>query len=473
MSKSYRQLARPKQLPPDTEGWIELLRNTVEANTGRRNLDYVSLVRANLDGSTQRVPVADLPREEWGEVSDFFLWFILCGRGFGKSWTGSSWINEGAEFPSAEYMGLLGRDAHDVRAFMIEGDSGILRTARNDFYPNYEPSKRLITWPNGVKAQIFYAEEPNTVRGPNNFRAWVDEPASFQDASIGLKGPNGEDTAMSNLLMTLRKGSPQLLVTGTPKPLKLVQDLLRYEGAIIVRGGTRENKMNLAPRWLKEMEAQYEGTRLGKQELDGEVLDDNPNALWRRAWIEEARVAVPPGDMERIVIGVDPAASSGENSAETGIISGGRWWHPGEERYHFYLFGDRSLRGTPREWATAARDAYKFYRADRVVAEKNNGGEMVEFTMKTVAPDVAYSDVWASRGKTTRAEPISALYEQGRVHHVGDPRIFQILEDQYCNWIPGMLSPDRLDAAVWCLTELNDSAYGGTDDDAFKTFWDR
>jgi phage terminase large subunit-like protein len=405
-------------------------------------------------------------------MQDFFLWFIMCGRGFGKSWTGSSWINEGAERATGEFMGLLGRDAHDVRAFMIEGDSGILRTARNDFYPKYEPSKRLITWPNGVKANIFYAEEPNTVRGPNNFRAWVDEPASFQDALLGLKGPNGEDTAMSNLLMTLRIGSPQLLVTGTPKPLKLIRDLLKYEGLVLVRGGTRENKMNLSQRWLKEMETTYEGTRLGKQELDGEVLDDNPGALWQRSWVESSRTKDHPL-LERIGVGIDPSVSSGSESAEAGIITAGRWWHPVEERYHFYVLEDSSLKDTPKGWAQVAVNQYNHHKADFIVAERNNGGEMVELTIKTVGPHVNVSTVWASRGKHVRAEPISSLYEQGRVHHVGDPKKWEELEDQLCNWAPGMDSPDRLDALVWILTELNESTYMEEDNEGYEEFFRR
>ncbi len=476
VQRSYRELARAKQLPPDTPGWDGLL-----ARTG--DDQRVSLVTPLRHPETQKPVLARLDTmspEQRASVADFFLWFILAGRGFGKSWVGSNWINEGAERATGEHMAIMGRDAHDVRFYCVEGDSGVLATARNDFYPKYEPSKRLITWPNGVKAKLFYAEEPNTVRGPNNFRAWCDEPASYQDAHLGLKGPNGEDTAMSNLLMTLRKGSPQLLVTGTPKPLKLVKDLMNYVGAVIVRGGTREN-ITLAPRWLKEMEDQYAGTRLGRQELDGEVLDDNPGALWRRAWIESQRVSSFP-ELERIVVAVDPAASdnkdpktgktrtgSGE-SAETGIIVGGRWWHPGEQRYHYYVVEDRTTRGSPNEWATVATQAYHYHRADRIVAERNNGGDMVEATLLNADDTVTTGTVWASRGKHTRAEPVSALYEQGRVHHVG--RDFVHLEDQLCEWEPGMPSPDRLDALVWLITELMEAGSVTEDEDQHGVFFD-
>lgn len=414
--------------------------------------------------------VDNLSPEQETQVADFFIWFIKSGRGFGKSWTGSSWINEGAERATGEYMGLLGRDAHDVRAFMVEGDSGILRTARNDFYPKYEPSKRLITWPNGVKANIFYAEEPKTVRGPNNFLGWVDEPASFQDAALGL-GDDAKDTAMSNFLMTLRIGTPRLLVTGTPKPLKLILDLQKYEGAVVVDGGTRENKQNLAPRWLKEMENKYAGTRLGQQELDGKVLDDNPGALWRRAWIERNRVKTPP-PLERVVVGVDPPASSGEGSAECGIVCVGRYMHPEELRYHFYVLEDRSRKGTPREWAETVTNTYKYHLADAVIAERNNGGEMVESTITNVDPNTNVETVWASRGKYTRAEPVSALYEQNRVHHVGDARNFEDLEEQMCTWEPGMESPDRMDAGVWAHTSLMEAGIASEDSESHTNFWE-
>jgi len=474
--KGYRSQARPKQLPPDTVEWYKLLESTTDSKLGIPNLEMVSIVtdlRGRKPVTKTLSSIGATEAQAW--LTSFFLWFIQAGRGFGKSWTGSSWINEGAENATGEYMAIMGRDAHDVRAYCVEGDSGILRTARNDFYPKYEPSKRLITWPNGVKAQIFYAEEPNTVRGPNNFRAWADEPASYQDAALGLGGDNGEDTAFSNLLMTLRIGHPQLLVTGTPKPLKLVRDLLATVGCIVVRGGSRENQDNLAPVWFKQMEDKYAGTRLGKQELDGDLLDDNPGALWRREWIEKARVRLEDvPQQERVVVGVDPSASSTASSAEAGIITAGRWWHPGEERYHYYVLDDDSMRGSPNEWAKASLGAYSRHRADRIVAERNNGGEMVELTIRNCdrSGSAAVSTVWASRGKVTRAEPISALYEQGRVHHVGDPKKFDDLEDQQCTWEPGLDSPDRLDALVWAITELSDSGRTEESSEDHDNFWE-
>lgn len=454
--------------------WVNRLKNSIDPISGKQAAQDVYVVFPGEGRKAKRTKILDTPKEDWGIYQNFFIWFILCGRGFGKSWTGSSWINEGAEKATGEYMGLLGRDAHDVRAFMVEGDSGILRTARPDFYPNYEPSKRLITWPNGVKANIFYAEEPNTVRGPNNFRAWADEPASYQDAKLGLNGPNGEDTAMSNLLMTLRIGNPQLLVTGTPKPLKLIKDLMNYEGAIIVRGGTRENRNNLSARWLSEMEKRYEGTRLGKQELDGEILDDNPSALWRRAWIERDRVTIFP-ICDRIVVGVDPMGSTASETAETGIVAAGRWYHPGEGRYHFYIFEDDSIHGSPREWGTAVITCHNRTQADAIVVEKNFGGDMCRATIENISGNVRVIDVTASRSKYIRAEPISALYEQGRVHHVGNPKKFEFLEDEMCDWDPNpeakMPSPNRLDALVWALTELSEIGLAEVSDEDYSNFY--
>jgi phage terminase large subunit-like protein len=476
---SYREGARAKQLPPDTEDWLDLL----AIEDSETQVSIVSDV-INPENNKPRLLRADQlsPEEQEHWLKGFFIWFIRSGRGFGKSWTGSNWINEGAEQATGEYMAIMGRDAHDVRAFCIEGDSGVLRTARRDFYPKYEPSKRLITWPNGVKAQVFYAEEPNTIRGPNNFRAWADEPASYQDAHLGLNPETGEDTAMSNLLMTLRKGDPQLCITGTPKPVKLIKDLLKEVGTIIIEGGTRENKANVSDKWLRKMDSQYGGTRLGRQELDGEVLDDNPGALWRREWIERDRVSVCP-ILERIVVGIDPQAVKTDPKAigkavtsgvgKTGIIAAGRWFNPGDQRYHFYVLEDKTGNYSPKEWATVAKNMFDFWLADRVVAERNNGGDMVESNIHTVDENLPVTVVWASRGKHIRAEPNSALSEQGRIHHVGPGRNFVDLEDQCCEWEPGMESPNNLDAFVWAITELMDAGTTDDDTDAHTDFWNR
>jgi phage terminase large subunit-like protein len=409
-------------------------------------------------------PIADATPEE---LKFFFMWVILCGRGFGKSWTGSNWINRGARLATGEYMAIMGRDAHDVRAYCVEGDSGILKTAPADMYPVYKPSLRLLEYPNGVKAQIFYAEEPDTVRGPNNFRAWCDEPASYRDAAFGITNDDGKDTAMSNLLMTMRIGNPQMLVTGTPKPHKLIKDLINFRGAVIVRGKMDENT-TLSDKFKSIMIDKFGGTRLGKQELDGEILDDNQNALWTRSWIERDRVASHP-HLEAVVVAIDPMA--GGKNGKSGIVVAGRWWHPNEERYHFYVLKDASIAGSPETWANCATAQYSTYMADRVIGERNNGGDMVESTMRHSDGNIPFKSVWASRGKFTRAEPISRLYEQGRVHHVGDD--FEELEDQMCTWqpSPSAESPNNLDALVWAITDLMDTEPIGEDTDAFEEFW--
>ena len=252
----------------------------------------------------------------------------------------------------------------------------------------------------------------------------------------------------------LRLGTnPQVVATTTPRPTRLIRDLVADPETVVTRGTTHENARNLAPAFLTAIVKKYEGTRLGRQELNGEILDDNPGALWSRNVIEALRVREHP-PLLRIVVGVDPAATSDPKSDETGIVVAGV-----DAAGHCYVLADASLQGTPLTWATAVKRVYDQYRADRVVAEKNNGGELVEANLRTVDRTLPYRGVWASRGKQTRAEPISSLYEQGKVHHVGT---FPLLEDQMCDWAPdsGDPSPDRMDALVWALTELTQSTTG-------------
>lgn len=356
---------------------------------------------------------------------------------------------------------------------MIEGPSGILNVANKDFYPTYEPSKKLITWPNGVKGYIYYAEEPKTIRGPNHGKAWCDEIASWKDAHMG----DGDDTAWSNLMLTMRVGEPQVLVTGTPKPLKLVRQILKYPNTIVVRGSTYDNRANLSETFFHNVVDKYAGTRLGRQEIAGEILDDNPGAMWKRDWIETTRIKTLPGDLERIVVAIDPSVagvldedSSGDAlptaGAEAGIIVAGK------KGRDFYVFADCSMRGSPDEWGKSGVRQYRFFLADCIVVERNNGGAMIEFLIKTIDDSVNVKTVWASRGKVTRAEPISALYEQKRVHHVGT---HEVLEDQLCLWEPGQPSPDRLDALVWALTELaeEDTQVTEGSDEEYESFWNR
>ncbi len=370
-------------------------------------------------------------------AGDWLVWLVLAGRGFGKTRVGAEWVR-GDPMPAAgERIALVGRTAADVRDVMVEGESGILATCPPRYRPLYEPSKRRLTWPNGALATTFSADEPDLLRGPQHTRAWTDEIASWNYPE-----------AWDMLMFGLRLGAhPQVCVTTTPRPTPLIRGMLSSPNTAVTRGSTYENRANLAPSFFKHVITKYEGTRLGRQELNAEVLDDTPGALWTRERIEGSRVRAAP-DLARIVVAIDPAVTSAEGSDETGIICAGIGVNG-----HGYVLEDASMRGTPSAWAQAAVALYHSRRADRIVAEVNNGGEMVELTIRTVDMQASYTAVHASRGKRTRAEPISALYEQGRVHHVGT---FPALEDQMSTWVPdgGEPSPDRMDAAVWAFTEL-------------------
>lgn len=375
------------------------------------------------------------------------VWLILSGRGFGKTRTGAQWIRARAESGKYSRFALIAETAADARDVMVEGESGIMAVSPPSFRPKYEPSKRRLTWPNGAVATTYSGDEPDQLRGPNFDSAWADEPAKWRYAT----------QVWDNLEMALRLGdNPQVVATTTPRPIPLIKSLIADPQTVVTRGHTDENRENLSETFIHRVVRRYEGTRLGRQELAGEVLDDNPGALWQRDRIEELRVAKLP-DLERIVVAVDPQAAdpnetSDEETAETGIVVVGR---TGGRDPHAFVLEDGSCRDTPNNWGLAVISAYSKWRADRVVAEINNGGAMVQYVILTVARDqgqtVPYKAVHASRGKVTRAEPVAALYEQGKVHHVG---MFAELEDQLCQWEPGQKSPDRLDALVWGLTEL-------------------
>ena len=364
----------------------------------------------------------------------WFVWLILAGRGWGKTRTGAECVRWWAK--SYAYINLIGATVDDARDIMIQGESGILAICPADERPRYMKSDRLLIWPSGARSLIFTADEPERLRGKQHEKLYCDEIASWRYG----------DEAWSQAMMGLRLGdNPQVVVTTTPRPIKLVRELIADKRNHVTRGTTYDNKANLAPGFFQYVIKRYEGTRLGRQELNAEILADVPGALWKRSLIEQTRVSVYP-TLLRIVVAVDPAASSNEESDETGIVVASL----GVDG-HGYVLEDRTLQGTPAEWARAAVSAYRSYQADRIVGEVNNGGEMVGFTILTIDSTVAYKAVHASRGKATRAEPVSALYERGFIHHVG---AFPQLEDQMCTWLPGEKSPDRMDALVWALTEL-------------------
>lgn len=392
---------------------------------------------------------------------DWNTWLVLAGRGFGKTRMGSEWIRENVcgETPLSPPPGgtgwkriaLVAETAADARDVMVLGDSGILACHPKDFRPEWSPTNRRLTWPNGVQAWVYNATEPDQLRGPQHGAGWVDELAKFRYMQ----------ETWDQLQFGLRLGThPQVLVTTTPRPLPVIKKLLADPDTFVTRGSTMDNKANLAANTIKQLYDRYSGTRLGRQELEGEVLGDIPGALWSRPAIDEGRLRVVPENLERIIVAVDPAASSHEGSDENGIVVVGL--ARDEDGYaRGYVLEDGSLRGTPEEWAKKAVNLYRKWEADRIVAEKNQGGEMVSSVLKAVDRSIPIKLVHATRGKIIRAEPISALYEQGRVHHCGE---FNELEDQMCEFSIDNLrtngSPDRVDALVWGLTELFDKIAG-------------
>lgn len=339
-------------------------------------------------------------------------------------------------------MAIVGRTAADVRDVLVEGESGILAKARPDFRPRYEPTKRRLIWPNGAIATTYSADEPDVLRGPQHDGAIADELAAWRHPE-----------AWDQLMFGLRLGrDPRCVVATTPRPTKLIKELIIDPKTVVTKGTTYENAENLAPAFMEKIIARYEGTRLGRQELLAEILSDTPGALWRFEQLDSTRVEKAP-ELSRIVVAIDPAATHEDESSETGIVAAGL----GADG-HAYVLEDRSLHASPGEWARQAIALYCKLKADRIIGEVNNGGEMVGYTLMTVDPTVSYRAVHASRGKYTRAEPVAALYEQGRVHHVG---ALSELEDQLCTWTPGDASPDRMDALVWALTELMLENAGG------------
>jgi len=375
------------------------------------------------------------------------FWLILAGRGFGKTRTGAEWVCEIAKTHPGTRIACIAPTAADARDIMTEGESGIIAVSPSHNKPLYEPSKRRITWKNGSMATLYSAEEPNRLRGPQHEFMWCDELAAW-------KYPETWDMA----LFGLRLGDhPRACVTTTPRPTKLVKGVMKDPSTVIVRGSTYENRDNLAPSFFETIIKKYEGTRLGRQELNAEILEDIDGALWNRDMIDFLRIG--PDDVPgfvRIVVAIDPAVTSGEDSAETGIVVVGL----GDNGIG-YVLHDLSLTGSPLEWATRGVNAYKSFKADRLIGEVNNGGDLIETIIRSVDPTISYKGVHASRGKMIRAEPMAALYEQGRIRHVG---VFPELEDQMCEWVQGEKSPDRLDALVWGLTEIMPS---GSDDSRF------
>jgi predicted phage terminase large subunit-like protein len=373
---------------------------------------------------------------------DWNGWVNKAGRGYGKTWVGSCWTNELAETGQASRIALIGATASDVRDTMIEGQSGIIATAPERNRPNYEPSKRRLTWPSGAVATAFSSEEAERLRGPQHDFLWADELAAWNDPQSTW------DMAMFGLRLGRH---PRWLVTTTPKPLKLLKELIARDDVRTTSGSTFENAQNLAPTFLEAIRIRYEGTRLGRQELNAELLEDVQGALWSRQMIDDAALkAAALPDMARVVVAVDPSGTAGDKGDSVGIVVAGK----GVDG-KAYVLADRTCKLSPDGWGRRVVDAYREFKADRIIAEKNFGGAMVEHVIRSVDASVSYREVTASRGKIARAEPVAALYEQGRVKHA---HAFPELEDELCAMTSagyvGDGSPDRADALVWALTEL-------------------
>lgn len=385
-------------------------------------------------------PSQSMPKSEWDG------WLIMAGRGFGKTRTGAEMIRDEVESGRSTRIGLVGETSADGKDVMVNGESGIIASSPPWFMPTFTASssngRPKLTWPNGAIATLYDAREPDQLRGPQHDFIWFDELAKYRYA----------EAVFDQAMFGLRLGaSPRWMATTTPRPIALIRRLLVQKGVVVTVGRSDENLRNLSPSYQRNVIDRYRGTRLGRQELNAEMLEDIPGALWSRRSLDESRVGKAP-NLIRVVVGVDPAASSGEASNENGIIVGGM-----AEDGQAYVLEDWSLRGSPDEWARKAVAAFRRHDADAIIAECNQGGEMVAQVIKSVA-DVPVKLVRATRGKYVRAEPVSALYEQGRVHHVG---AFAELEDQMISFTPERAadrsdgySPDRVDALVWMLTEL-------------------
>ncbi|MEO8421064.1 MAG: terminase family protein [Hyphomicrobium sp.] len=388
-----------------------------------------------------------LPPAAIAAIEPWRVWLILGGRGAGKTRTGAEWVSAKALGralsgpPAAKRIALVGETIGDVRRVMIEGVSGLLgvHTARER--PHFEPSKGQLIWASGAIAQIFSAEDPDSLRGPQFDAAWCDEVAKWRHP----------ERTWDMLQFALRLGAhPQMVATTTPRSTPWLKRLIADAGTVVTRAATADNAENLAPTFLAEMTRRYAGTALGRQELLGELVDDTSGALWRRDWIDAHRVAQAP-ELVNVVVAVDPPVTSTATSDACGIVVAGL----GPDG-RAYVIADRTLQGRePQVWARAVIAAYADFLADRVVAEVNQGGDLVVTVLRQIDPNVAVRKVHATRGKWLRAEPVAALYAEGRVAHVG---AFDALEDQMCAFGTDGLakgrSPDRLDALVWALTDL-------------------
>jgi len=383
---------------------------------------------------------------------DWNTWLINAGRGFGKTRAGVEWVREQIKRGKRRIMAVAATNS-DIERVMVKGESGFLACCwKGDKtyagaemgYPEWSPTKRTLTWVNGATVTFFSAEEPERLRGPQGDGAWCDELCAW----------NRDRDTWDMLQFCLRLGRhPQVCITTTPKPTKLIRDIIKNPKTIVTSGSTFDNSANLASTYIEAVRSQYEGSRIGRQELYAEILDEASGALWTRDLLSKCEIDFPDSvefatTLARVVVSVDPATTSNEESDMTGIIVAGM-----DLNGICYVLQDATDRYTPEQWASKAIELYHLYSADRLVAERNQGGDMVRSNFKTVDETIPVKLVHASRGKFARAEPVSSLYERGRVKHL---RGLDALEDQMVQWEPlgSIGSPDRLDAMVWAITEL-------------------
>ncbi len=381
---------------------------------------------------------------------DWRVWLIMAGRGFGKTRAGAEWVRMVAESDHSARIALVASSLHEARSVLVEGESGLMAVSPPHLRPRYEPSLRRIVWPGGAQALLYSAAEAEALRGPQHSHAWCDEIAKWDDNQGQAR------RCWDNLMLGLRLGStPQIVATTTPRAVPLVRRLVAQVGAdddvVLTRGSTLENEANLPGRFLADVTREFGGTLLGRQELEGELIDDLPGALWTRGLIETCRDTGAAPAMTRVIVGVDPPASAEGDAC--GIVVCGL----GDDGVARVLADASVEKASPERWARAVAETARAWSADRVVAEANQGGAMVGAVLRAANATLPLRLVHATRGKTARAEPVAALYEAGRVRHAG---FFARLEDELCGLLPGGTyqgpgrSPDRADACVWALTEL-------------------
>ena len=376
------------------------------------------------------------------QFDDWLIWLLLGGRGSGKTRTGAEWVREQVAIHGKSRIALVAPTFNDAREVMLEGESGLLNIGYPSERPTFSPSRRRLEWPNGAAGYVFSSEDPDGLRGPQFDAAWADEFCSWAKP---------EET-LSNLRLALRLGDkPQLVITTTPRPVPALKKLMQAKGLLISHGTTADNADNLAPTFLATMDEAYGGTRLGRQELGGEYIEDVEGALWTRAMLEQAYTKERP-EYSKIILAIDPPVTSSERSDACGLIVAGV---VGEgRRAKAYILHDGTVQGrSPEGWAKAAINVAQGWEVDYILAEVNQGGELVTSILRMFDPHIAIRTVHASRSKVARADPVAAAYEQGRVLHAGR---FPALEDELAalGTQTQSRSPDRADALVWAVTEL-------------------